>query len=99
MAPPMQRFAPHLEILPTALRQLWAELSAIPDEFTLYGGTALALHLGHRTSVDFDFFSSRAIYPEKLQTEIPFLRGAEVIQRERNTLSVLVDRGAAVNWL
>jgi hypothetical protein len=92
----MQKFTPHLDILPAAQRRLWAELSAIPDEFTLYGGTALALHLGHRTSVDFDFFSSRTIDLEKLQSEIPFLGGAEIIQREKNTLSAIVDRGAAV---
>ncbi|MGM0425440.1 MAG: nucleotidyl transferase AbiEii/AbiGii toxin family protein [Thermodesulfobacteriota bacterium] len=30
----------------------------MPSEFVLYGGTAIALHLGHRSSVDFDFFSS-----------------------------------------
>ena len=30
-----------------------SELSAVPSEFVLYGGTALALHLGHRDSVDY----------------------------------------------
>ena len=92
----MQEFMPHLEILPAAQRQLWAELSAVPDEFTLYGETALALHLGHRSSLNFYFFSSRTIDLEKLQGEISFLGGAEVIQREKNTLSAIVDRGAAV---
>jgi hypothetical protein len=28
------------------------------DDFRLVGGTALSLHLGHRLSVDIDFFSS-----------------------------------------
>ncbi|MDF1482816.1 nucleotidyl transferase AbiEii/AbiGii toxin family protein [Extensimonas sp. H3M7-6] len=27
--------------------------------FALYGGTAIALRLGHRQSVDFDFFQPR----------------------------------------
>jgi hypothetical protein len=96
LAPHMKKFSPLLEILPAAQRQLWVELSAVPDEFTLYGGTALALHLGHRNSVDFDFFGSRAVDPEKLENEIPFLAGAEIIQREKNTLSAIVDRGAPV---
>jgi hypothetical protein len=26
----------------------------------LYGGTAITLHLGHRESVDFDFFGNRS---------------------------------------
>lgn len=68
----------------------------MPGEFTLYGGTALALHLGHRKSVDFDFFGSRAIDVPSLQAEIPFLAGAAVIQREKNTLSAIVDRGGPV---
>lgn len=57
----MREFRPRLDVLPEAQRRLWEELCAVPDEFTLYGGTALALHLGHRQSVDFDFFGSRAI--------------------------------------
>ena len=92
----MQEFSPHLEVLPAAQRQLWVELSAVPDEFTLYGGTALALHLGHRYSVDFNFFGSRVLDLETLENEIPFLAGAQIIQREKNTLSAIVDRGAPV---
>lgn len=96
MAPRMQEFSPHLEILPSAQRQLWAELSGVPDEFTLYGGTALALHLGHRHSIDFDFFGDRAIEVDTLEDRIPFLNGAQIIQRDKNTLSALVHRGAPV---
>jgi hypothetical protein len=45
-------------MLPPPQLKLWPELGATPESFTLYGGTALTLHLGHRTSVDFDFFSN-----------------------------------------
>lgn len=92
----MPKFSPRLDILPEAQRRLWGELSALPGEFTLYGGTALALHLGHRESVDFDFFGNRPIDVSSLEDEIPFLSGAKVTQRAKNTLSVLVDRGAPV---
>lgn len=92
----MREFSPRLDVLPEAQRRLWAELSSLPDEFTLYGGTALALHLGHRKSVDFDFFGSKVIDVAELQGEVPFLAGAEVVQREKNTLTVIVDRGAPV---
>ncbi len=92
----MPEFSPRLEILPAAQRRLWAELSAVPDEFVLYGGTALALHLGHRNSVDFDFFGSRALDVAVLEARIPFLADAKIIQREKNTLSAIVDRGAPV---
>lgn len=92
----MPKFSPRLDILPEAQRRLWGELAALPGEFTLYGGTALALHLGHRKSVDFDFFGSRPIDVSSLEAEIPFLSGAQVTQRAKNTLSVLIDRGAPV---
>jgi len=92
----MQEFSPRLEILPASQRRLWTELFSVPHEFVLYGGTALALHLGHRSSVDFDFFGSRALEQPALETGIPFLAGAKVIQRSTNTLSLIVDRGGPV---
>ena len=54
-------FNPCFEILPSAQKNLWPELAGVPPHFVLYGGTALALRLGHRVSVDFDFFSSKTI--------------------------------------
>ncbi len=68
----------------------------MPTEFTLYGGTAIALHLGHRQSVDFDFFGNRAFDPNKLQAAIPFLAEARVRQRERNTLTATLNREGQV---
>ena len=76
----VSKFSPRLDVLPEAQRRLWGELSAVPEDFTLYGGTGLALHLGHRESVDFDFFGRRDIDVASLETDIPFLRGATVIQ-------------------
>lgn len=38
----MHEFRPHLEVLPAAQLRLWSELSAVPGEFVLYGGTAIA---------------------------------------------------------
>lgn len=92
----MKPFAPRLEILPPAQRKLWNELSETPREFVLYGGTALALHLGHRHSVDFDFFGNRAFDASKIQQAIPFLKGANIIEREKNTLTAVVDRSGPV---
>jgi hypothetical protein len=37
-------------MLPPPQLKLWAELGATPECFTLYGGTALTLRLGHRTT-------------------------------------------------
>lgn len=87
---------PHLDILPPAQRRLWDELGAIPAEFTLYGGTALALRLGHRQSVDFDFFSNTALDIDRLQQQNTLMKSAQVLQAEPNTLTVQIDRGGAV---
>ena len=89
-------FSPKLNILPAPQRLLWDELADLPPYFTLYGGTAVALHLGHRQSIDFDFFAAKAIDIAALSAEIPFLHDAKIIQQEKNTLTCLVDRRGPV---
>lgn len=51
----------HKEILTDAQRGLLPLVGKFSEEFGLVGGTAIALHLGHRRSVDFDLFSVREI--------------------------------------
>jgi hypothetical protein len=85
-----------LEILPQAQRRLWNELRNTPQEFVLYGGTALALRLGHRTSEDFDFFSNRPFLPDALRKTIGYLQDAEMRQFEENTLTAMVNRDGPV---
>lgn len=83
---------PRLDILPPAQLALWPELRAVPGHFVLYGGTALALRLAHRQSVDFDFFSSEPFVPHELRAGLPFLAGSEMLQAAPNTLTVRVVR-------
>jgi hypothetical protein len=87
---------PRLNILPAAQRALWPELGATPPEFTLYGGTAIALRLGHRASADFDFFGCTSFDPDRLLAAVPYLAGSRVLQREEDTLTCLVTRGGPV---
>jgi len=68
----------------------------VPAEFTLYGETAIALHLGHRPSIDFDFFGSRTFDPTERQSAIAFLADARIRQREGNTLTAILERGGQV---
>lgn len=86
----MGKLTPNLSTLPPRQRQIWTRLATTPKDFVLYGGTALALRLGHRESVDFDFFSSRLFQPIELIRSIPYLAGAEITQEEANTLSCAV---------
>lgn len=89
-------FRPRLETLPAPQQRLWPELAATPPDFTLYGGTAIALRLGHRFSVDFDFFSTVPFVPAELNEELPYLKGGILQQSAANTLTVSVDRGGPV---
>jgi predicted nucleotidyltransferase component of viral defense system len=48
----------HIDILPEEQLQLFEKLSSLTfiSDFYLAGGTCLALQIGHRRSIDFDFF-------------------------------------------
>ena len=50
---------PHWDALTPETQQAFHKAAQLPfiDQFYLAGGTGLALHLGHRFSVDLDFFS------------------------------------------
>jgi hypothetical protein len=82
-------------LAPPQLNQ-WHELDATPEPFTLYGGTALTLRLGHRTSLDFDFFSNAPFDPERLAATLPYLKDSERVKLAPDTLTCRVDRGGAV---
>lgn len=89
-------FQPRLDILPAPQRALWPELAATPEHFTLYGGTALALRLAHRVSLDFDFFSEQSFDPDRLARTLPYLAQAERVQVDTDTLTCRVERGGPV---
>lgn len=89
-------FKPNLAILPPSQLLLWPELDATPEHFTLYGGTALALRLGHRASIDFDFFSNQPFDPDELAAALPYLKGTEQVQVAPNTLKCRIERDGPV---
>ncbi|NGZ60932.1 MAG: hypothetical protein CV081_10585 [Nitrospira sp. LK265] len=86
----IRTFIPRLDILPTAQRQVWPTLSHAPQlGFVLYGGTAIALRLGHRPSLDFDFFTDRTLNKGELYEAFPFLRRSTSLQETPDTITVL----------
>jgi hypothetical protein len=74
----------------------------VPSEFVLYGGTGLALQLGHRASEDFDFFSSSAFDPDRLRSRLPFFRDLDPadpdvwVHRRRDNLEAFVNSSGGV---
>lgn len=95
----MKGFRPHREILPAPQAALWAELAPLRDlGFVLYGGTAIALRLGHRHSVDFDFFTHLPLQRAVLRQSLPWLSSAAVLQDEPDSLTVLSPGGVKVSF-
>jgi hypothetical protein len=87
-----QCFDPKTEILPEAQQEIWPLLAPAPRlSFVLYGGTAVALYLGHRRSVDFDFFRSEPLDKKQLAASFEFIRDAQTIQEDENTLVVIAQ--------
>ena len=87
---------PHFEILPPPQLALWPDLAQIPGHFVLYGGTALALLLGHRQSLDFYFFTAETVNPGELLQNLEILNGAKILQNTKQTLTVSVNRTGLV---
>jgi hypothetical protein len=86
------RFEPRLDILPQAQRAIWSALApTVAFPFVLYGGTAIALRLAHRTSLDFDFFSARALRKQEIGQRFAFMRSAAIVEEAPNTLVALVE--------
>jgi hypothetical protein len=88
----LQRLEPKLGVLPPAQREIWTSLAPAPQlNFVLYGGTAIALHLGHRESLDFDFFRSEPLDKDRIRTAFGFSNGAAILQDTPDTLVVLAE--------
>ncbi|HSQ51914.1 MAG TPA: nucleotidyl transferase AbiEii/AbiGii toxin family protein [Nitrospiraceae bacterium] len=88
-------FTPCLEILPSAQRALWPVLrSASQLGFVLYGETTIVLRLGHRSSVDYDFFTDQPLNRPALYTAFPFLNQATLLQDTPDALTALVPPSA-----
>lgn len=65
--------------------------AAFLKPFYLSGGTALALHLGHRESEDLDFFTTETFDPQHLQSEIQKVGQLESVEIAEGTLNTFLD--------
>lgn len=80
------------EALNKQSQKIFLRLNHFKD-FYLAGGTALALQLGHRISVDFDFFSEKPIDKNLLLNVKKVFSDAEIIPSVNNSdeLTVFAD--------
>jgi len=85
----------HQETVEPATLELLSQLFSknYLSGFALAGGTALALQLGHRISIDLDFFSYRSFNANELTKQISsdFRLDKEFIEVEENTLNCIIN--------
>ncbi|MBI2436451.1 MAG: nucleotidyl transferase AbiEii/AbiGii toxin family protein [Candidatus Magasanikbacteria bacterium] len=60
----------HKEILTTEQVELFPLLKTVSSGYGLVGGTAIALLIGHRRSIDFDLFTEKSFRSKFLQKKI-----------------------------
>lgn len=61
------------------------------ENFYLAGGTALAVQLGHRKSIDLDFFSRQSFNSVLLKKELSGLGNLAVTSEDNETLNGILD--------
>lgn len=87
----MKCFNPHLEILSEVQQWVYPQLRNLKDlGFVLYGGSALALQLGQRQSVGFEFFLHGRLKQKLLRGACPLLGDESLvtqIQDSENTVT------------
>ena len=60
----------HLNILSDKQQELLPFIAQFKRSFYLVGGTAIALHLGHRRSIDFDLFTEKKLYKSQIKRKV-----------------------------
>jgi hypothetical protein len=60
----------HLNILNKDQQDLLPFLTKYEKKYFLVGGTAIALHIGHRLSIDFDLFTNQKINPLNIKKDV-----------------------------
>lgn len=82
----------HSEILNSAQLQLLPLVKQFNKEYYLAGGTAIALYLGHRRSIDFDLFKYARIKPVSIINAVTSAGYTySVTRRVSEQLNVTVD--------
>ena len=78
----------HLEIFNEQQLQLLPVVSKFKNEFYMVGGTAVALHIGHRLSIDFDLFKNGVIKPKNI---------IDKFKKNHETILVTLNREGQLN--
>jgi hypothetical protein len=90
----------HKETVSSTTLDLIKTLQRDPElnDFILVGGTGLSLQIGHRMSVDIDFFTRNEFNSQELHDHLEHKYGFKEQYRHRNTLKGIID-GVFVDFI
>lgn len=88
----------HKEILTVEQNELLPLVVQFSDDFGLVGGTAVALHLGHRRSLDFDMFSKEKFGNQSLLNKISAFGAPDQIIVNKLDELTLVIKGVKLTF-
>ena len=81
----------HNEILSKNQLDLLPVIKLFKREFYLVGGTAIALHLGHRRSIDFDLFKQRRLILSRILNKLAAYQPYTVTRRVDEQLNLTLN--------
>lgn len=89
----------HKEILTDVQIKLLPMLASFASDFGLVGGTAIAIHIGHRQSVDFDLFTNKQFDNEKIRKKILRFAAIEAVMADESDEYTIVADGVKITFL
>jgi hypothetical protein len=89
----------HKEIFSSEQFALLNIVKSFSVDFGLVGGTAIALHLGHRESIDFDLFTFAEFENQKIRRKISRVVKINAILRDETGQFTLVINGVRFTFL
>src|ERR1700692_4726294 len=84
----------HAETVDASVQQTLGDLRQLPilTSFYLAGGTGLALRLGHRRSVDLDFFLGEDFNEDSVLQKLQLLEGFALVAKEPGTIYANIQK-------
>lgn len=88
----------HKEILTPAQIHLLPLVQKFAKDFYLVGGTAIALHIGHRRSIDFDLFTHKEFENNKIKRIIAKEKRINEVMRDEERQYTLIVNGVQMTF-
>lgn len=85
----------HYETITNEMKHVLDRFSSVNDlcdNFYLAGGTGLALQLGHRKSIDLDFFSENSFNIDRISSIILSDEDDKITQTEEGTIHAIINK-------